>query len=173
MEQRKKFIDSLRKIKASGRMTIFLTHLRLLKGSEYDLDMENGDTLYIPQKNSVVNVVGAVMTQGTLIYSEKMGYQSYIEESGGYSRYADTDNTFVLKVDGSARKLSKSFLNWGASRERWELAGFGEELKSIEPGDTIIVPEKVDRIAWLREIKDFTQILMNTAVTAGVFKALF
>jgi len=35
------------------------------------------------------------------------------------------------------------------------------------------VPEKVDRIAWLREIKDITQILMNTAVTAGVFKALF
>ena len=35
------------------------------------------------------------------------------------------------------------------------------------------MPEKVDRIAWLREIKDITRILMNTAVTAGVFKALF
>ena len=71
------------------------------------------------------------------------------------------------------RKLARGFMSWSMSRERWELAGYGEDIRSIEPGDTIIVPEKVDRIAWLREIKDITRILMNTAVTAGVFKALF
>ena len=173
MEQRQKFVESLRKIKATGRMTIYLAHLRLLKGSEYDIDLEEGDKLLIPEKNSVVNVVGAVMTQGTHIYSERMGYQDYVGESGGYSRYADTDNIFVLKVDGSARKLARGFLDWSAPRNRWELAGYGSEVRQIEPGDTIVVPEKVDRIAWLREVKDFTQILMNTAVVAGVFKALY
>jgi protein involved in polysaccharide export with SLBB domain len=172
-EQRKKFIDSLRKIKATGRMTIFLSHLRLLKGSEYDIELENGDTLMIPKKNNIVNVVGSVMTQGTLLHSEKLDYNDYINESGGYARYADVDNTFVLKVDGSARKLARGFLNWSNQRDRWELASFGESPRTIEPGDTIIVPERVDRIAWLREIKDITQILMNAAVTAGVFKALF
>jgi len=30
------------------------------------------------------------------------------------------------------------------------------------------VPEKLERIAWLREVKDITQILMQMAVTAGV-----
>jgi hypothetical protein len=43
----------------------------------------------------------------------------------------------------------------------------------LEPGDSIVVPEKLDRIAWMREIKDITQILFQVAVSAGVVVALF
>jgi len=173
LEQKRQFVAYLRGLKANGRMTIKLAHLRLLKGSEFDIEMEDGDALYLPQKNNVINVAGSVMTQGSYIYAEKMEYEDYIDLTGGYAKYADRDNVFVLKVDGSARKLAKGFFNWIPSRNRWEVAGFDEEEKGIEPGDTIIVPEKIGRIAWLREVKDITQILMNTAVTAGVFKALF
>jgi protein involved in polysaccharide export with SLBB domain len=173
MEQRLKFIDSLRKLKATGRMTIYMAHLRLLKGSEYDLELEDRDTLSLPQKNNVVNVVGSVMTQGSYIYADRMNYKDYIELSGGYAGFADTDNVFVLKVDGSARKLTSGLFNWSSSRNRWEIAGAGEEIKTIEPGDTIVVPEKVERIAWMRNIRDITQILMNTAVSAGVLINLF
>lgn len=173
LEQRQKFVGTLRNLKANGRMTIYLAHLRLLKGSEYDIELEEGDTLFIPQKNSVVNVVGAVMTQGSYIHSDRMGYQDYIRETGGYARYADQENVFVMKVDGSARKLARGLLDWSEPRQRWEVAGFGEPVSAIEPGDTIVVPEKVERIAWLREIRDITQILMNTAVTAGVIFKLW
>jgi len=93
--------------------------------------------------------------------------------TGGYTSYADSNNTFVLKVDGSARKLARGMLGWNAGKSRWELASFGEPVKEIEPGDTIIVPEKVERIAWLREIRDITQILMQLAVTAAVTIKLF
>ena len=43
----------------------------------------------------------------------------------------------------------------------------------MEPGDTVVVPQKLDRIAWLREVKDFTQILYQIAVTAGVLIVAF
>ena len=148
----------------TGRMTIYLTNLRLLKGSDYDIELEEGDTLTVPRKNNVVTVMGAVMMQGSYIYSDRMSYQDYINDAGGYSRYADEGKTFVLKVDGTARKLASGLLNWSPSRERWELAAFGEEYKTIEPGDTIVVPESVERIAWLREVRDITQILMNTEI---------
>jgi protein involved in polysaccharide export with SLBB domain len=173
MEQKQKFIESLKKLKATGRMTIRLAHPRLLKGSEYDIELEDGDTLYITMKNNVVNVVGAVLSQGSFIYQDKLNYKDYIEMSGRYSRYADTDNVYVLKVDGSARRLAKGFINWNPFKYRWEMTAFGEEIKEIEPGDTIVVPEKLERIAWLREIKDITQILMQMAVTAGVVVNLF
>ena len=173
LEQKKHFVAYLRGLKATGRMTIKLAHLRLLKGSEYDIELEDGDTLFIPPSNNVVSVAGSVMSQGSFIYSNRMDYQDYIGLTGGYAKYADTDNIFVLKVDGSARKLSSGFFNWSSARDRWEVAGFQQEVRTIEPGDTIVVPEKVEKIAWLREIKDITQILMNSAVTAGVFKALF
>ena len=85
-------------------MTIKLANIRLLKGSEYDIELEDGDSLFIPEKNSVVNVTGSVMAQGSYVFSEKADYMDYINMSGGYSDYADESNVFVLKVDGSARK---------------------------------------------------------------------
>ena len=163
----------MRKLKATGRMTIRLAHLRLLKGSEYDIELEDGDSLFIPLKNNVVNVAGAVMAHSSLVYSDKLEWKDYIEMSGSYSRYADTDNVYVLKVDGSARKLSTGIVNWNPFKTRWEMTAFGEEIKEIEAGDTIIVSEKLERIAWLREIKDITQIIMQTAITAGVVLILF
>jgi polysaccharide export outer membrane protein len=173
MEQKQKFVESLRRLKATGRMTIHLAHLRLLKGSEYDIELEDRDTLFLPQKNSVVSVAGSVMTQGSYVYSDRLNYKDYIDQSGGYTNFADTDNVFVLKLDGTARKLVRGFFNWSAAQNRWEIGGVGEEVKEIEPGDTIVVPEKVDRIAWMRNIRDITQILMNTAVSAGVLITLF
>lgn len=173
MEAQQKFIAAIRNQKATGRLVIQLAHLRLLKGSEYDIELEDGDSLYIPPMKSVVNVIGSVMSQGSFVYAEKLGYQDYVGMSGGYSRFADTDNVYVLKVDGSARKLSRGLFAWNDGKSRWEVSAFGEKIRDIEPGDTIIVPEKLDRIAWLREIKDITQILMQLAVTAGVVIELF
>jgi len=43
----------------------------------------------------------------------------------------------------------------------------------LDPGDTIVIPEKIEKIAWLREIKDITQILYQLAVTAGVLIVTF
>jgi len=171
--QKQKFVETIRNLKATGRMTIRLAHLRLLKGSEYDIEMENGDNLFIPQKNSTVNIMGAVMAQASYVYLDKFSFRDYINMAGGYSNYASEAETFVLKVDGSARKLNRGALSWNDNRDRWELTAFGEDLPVIEPGDTIVVPEKLDRIAWLREIRDITQVLMNMAVTAAVVIKLF
>lgn len=173
MVQKQKFVDTLKSLKAQGRMTIRLANLRLLKGSEYDIELEDGDRLHIPQRNNVVNVMGSVMAQASYIYLDQFTYKDYVGMAGGYSRYADESATFVLKVDGSAKKLGKGFIGWNDNQSRWELTAFGEKIKEIEPGDVIVVPEQFERIAWLREIRDITQIIMNTAVVAAVVVKLF
>jgi hypothetical protein len=43
----------------------------------------------------------------------------------------------------------------------------------MDPGDTILVPEKYERIYWAREIKDWTQIIFQLALAAGVLAALY
>ena len=166
IQQKRAFIESLRNLKATGRMTVRLAHVRLLKGSPFDIEMEDGDALYIPMNNRVVNVMGAVMSNASLVYVETLKPGDYIDMAGGYTRYADDGNTYVLKVDGSARRIPGR-INWNWNRQRWEMGAFGEETQSVEPGDTIVVPEKLERIAWLREIKDITQIVANIAVAAG------
>ena len=173
LEQKRKFIESLRQTRAVGRMSIRLAHLRLLKNSPYDIELEDSDTLTIPVKRSEVNVVGSVMSQGSFIFSESLSYKDYLAMAGGYARYADEKNVYVLKVDGSARKLANGLVSWNLTKDRWEMNGFGDNIKELEPGDTIVVPEKLDRTAWMREIKDITQILYQIAVTAGVLIVAF
>ncbi|MEW6602755.1 MAG: SLBB domain-containing protein, partial [Nitrospirota bacterium] len=173
LQNRQKFIDSLKNFKATGRMTIRLAHLRLLKGSKYDVELENGDIIHVPVQSSVINVVGAVMSQGSFLYAGQLDHKDYVEMAGGYTRFADRDNVYVLKVDGSARKLYTGIINWNNTKGRWETGAFGEKEQVIEAGDTIVVPEILEHIAWLRETKDLTQILYQIAVTAGVAVVLF
>jgi len=173
LAQKQKFIANLYQLKAKGRVSINLSNLRLLKGSEYDIELEDNDSLYIPQKSSAVNVSGAVMSQGSYLYNTKLDVDDYISMAGGYTRYADSDNSYILKVDGSARRVSSGFMNWNINKSRWELTAFGEKIMDIEPGDMIVVPEKMERIAWLREVRDITQILMQMAVTAGIAIQMF
>lgn len=173
LQQKKAFLDSLRTMQATGRMTIRLAHVRLMRGSEYDIELEDGDLLHVPMRPSSVNVMGAVMSNSSFVYAGKATYKDYIEMAGGFSEYADEDKVYVLKADGSAKKLSRGWINWSDSRSRWEAAGFETESRGMEPGDTIIVPEKLDRVVWLREIKDITQILMQMAVVAGVVINMF
>ncbi len=168
LQQKQAFIESLKKLKSTGRMTVRVSHLRLLKGSEFDIELENGDSLYVPMNNRVVNVMGAVMSNASLVYADKAGSKDYVRMAGGYSRYADIKNTYVLKVDGSAKKLAGGSINWSGSNERWELAGFDGGDRDIESGDTIVVPEKLERIAWLREIKDIAQIFASMATATGI-----
>lgn len=174
IEHRKALVEKMKSVEAKGRMTIRLAHLRLLKGSELDIELEDGDSLFIPERSSVVSVMGAVMGQGSYVFSEKADYLDYVNMSGGFSEYADSRNVFILKVDGSARKAYRGLIKWNERNERLEMSAFSAiEEHYIEPGDIIVVPEKVGRIAWLREIRDITQILMNTAVVAGVIIKLF
>ena len=156
MQAKTKFVESIRKLKANGRVFIKLKTIKKLENSDYDIEMEEGDSIVIPAKSSVINVSGAVMAQGSYVYSAR-NFKNYVNMAGGYAEYADKRRTFILKADGSAIK-AKNCLFY---------------ITDVEPGDTVVVPEKFSRVAWLRGIRDITQILMNVALTAGVVIKVF
>ncbi len=168
-----RLVDALKKTEVTGRMTVRLANIRLLKGSEYDIELEDNDILFIPTRLDAVNVSGAVLSQGSYIYLDKLNYSDYIDRAGGYSKFADSKNIFVLKVDGSAARIQGGFFNWSSSRDRWEVNGFDDEVKTIEPGDTIVVPEKLQATAWLRGLRDVTQILAQVGIFASSINYLF
>jgi len=43
----------------------------------------------------------------------------------------------------------------------------------VEPGDSILVPEKLVQTRFMKDVKDITQILYQIAVTAGVLLVVF
>jgi len=173
LQQKQNLIESLKKLKTTGRMPIKISNLRLLKGSEYDIKLETGDSLYIPEKFNAVYVAGAVKSQSSFLYSDGLDYKDYIGMAGGYTKYADKGNIFILKVNGRAKKADMGILNWNPAQSRWELTAFSEKTNKIEPGDTIVVPEKLEHITWLREVEDITRILTQVAIITGVPIVLF
>ena len=156
MDAKTKFVNSLRNLKANGRIYIKFTTIEKLENSDYDIEMNEEDTIFIPSKPSVINISGAVMAQGSYIYAAR-NFTDYVNMAGGYSEHANKGKIFILKADGSAKKAKKCIF-------------FSTK---VEPGDTIVVPEKFSRIAWLRGIKDITQILANMALTAGIVIKVF
>jgi hypothetical protein len=43
----------------------------------------------------------------------------------------------------------------------------------VEPGDSILVPEKLFQSRFMKDFKDITQILYQIAVSAGVLIVVF
>jgi hypothetical protein len=64
-----------------------------------------------------------------------------------------------------SRQQSSFGMHWSDEARRWSFGSFSSY--PLEPGDALVVPQKIERIAWLREIKDITTIISQIALTAG------
>jgi hypothetical protein len=165
-KQGKDLIEKLRTVKASGRMVIALDQPEALRKSPSDIELAEGDSLFIPPNPQSVQIIGAVFNQTAFVYNKGKNIESYVNLAGGYTESADKKRLYVFKADGTAVKP-----------EGGNMFLFGEDSyrtgKDLESGDTIVVPEKLEKTAWLREVKDITQILYQIAVTAGVILVAF
>ena len=160
LEQRRALISKLRLAEAKGRLSIVLDDLDRFEGSPYDIVLEDEDMIIVPEKPQHIQVIGSVYNQTAFVYDPQGTVSTYISKAGGLTRDADKNEMYILKVDGSA--VSKR-----------AAGGFFSSWEVLDPGDTIVIPEKIEKIAWLREIKDITQILYQLAVTAGVLIVTF
>jgi len=171
IEQKKAFLNKLKGVRATGRVSIALKDPVQFKKTSFDIELEEGDSLSIPTNPSTVQVIGAVFNQTAFVFDKDKNFWNYVDLAGGYTDSADEDNEYILKVDGTAVKPSSSGfmgMSWSKNSNRWEFASH-----EVEPGDTLVVPEELEKISWMREIKDVTQILFQIAVAAGVVIAAF
>ena len=165
----KELLTKLRTAKVEGRVVIRLSQMEKFKGSEYDVELEDGDKLVIPERPGVVNVVGEVYNPTALLYEESRTVAYYLSKVGGPTDEADNKHLSVVRADGSVISMSQKKLTsvaWDSENKRWF---FGDFMSvSLNPGDTIVVPRKMDRYAWLRNTRDITQVMFQIAVAAGV-----
>lgn len=169
IRQSKELVAKMKTVQATGRMVLEIDSPENLRKTIYDIELENGDTLFVPENPQSLQTLGAVFNQTAFVFDHTKGLQDYIEMAGGYTESADKDRVFVLKVNGSAVRPRESSL-FLFPRSSY-VTRDGKPL--LEPGDSIVVPEKLDRTAWLREFKDITQIIFQIAVSTGIVVALF
>jgi polysaccharide export outer membrane protein len=171
--QRRELITRLRAAAATGRIVIKLMDLDKFRGSEYDLELEDGDSLHIPMTPSSVMVMGRVYNPNAIIYVRGKPLEYYLNKVGGPAENADKKRIYLVKADGSVLSRTQSGFwgfRWDGESHRWTHGGF--MASRMDPGDTILVPEKYERIYWGKELKDWTQIIFQIALAAGVIGAL-
>ncbi|MFZ5772249.1 MAG: SLBB domain-containing protein [Thermodesulfobacteriota bacterium] len=154
-------ITRLRGIEASGRVSIQLADLQTLRESPFNLVLENGDRLHIPKQMEFVSAVGAVYNPNSFLYQSDFTVKDYLGRAGGPVKNADENYTYVLKANGEVASNAQQGMFFNDF----------EELR-LMPGDTIVVPEKLDRIPVLMLSRDIADILFKIATTAGVALAL-
>lgn len=169
-EQQKALVASMRSVKAKGRVSVKFDNPDKLKGTPGDIELMDGDVIAIPQTPSAVSVIGSVYNQTAFLYRPDASTKDYISLAGGMTKEADAAEIFILKVDGTAvgRHQQSNLFNMHWNPKTMRLESGTHVAVMLDPGDTIVVPPQVEKISWLRDIKDVTQVLYQIAVTAGV-----
>lgn len=155
LDNLQKGVERLKSLRAEGRVVIALDSGEELKTGDYDLILEGGDELEIPIRPSVVIVLGQVYNPNSFVYQSGQDVGWYLDKTGGPVNDAETSEMYLVRADGTVFS-------------RQQTSFFASFLSAdLDAGDTLVVPQKLERVAWMREIKDWTQIMANIALTAG------
>ena len=143
---------------ALGRLVVDLEGI--LSGEVEDIVLEDGDKIHIPRLQRTVTVIGEVFAPNAHFFSDDLSLDDYLRKSGGLNEYADRDNIYLIKSNGSI--ISPSGL--GGS-------GFFRAGNSLEPGDTVVVPLMVTPFSTIKATTEITQIIYQMALAAAAINS--
>lgn len=177
-EQMKAQIERLKTLRSQGRVALGMATntlhtcaaqvddvqcLQNLQESIPALPLEDGDAFMVPSLPSFVAASGSVINENVFIFKPGQTVGDIIQ-AAGLNEDADMRESFVLRADGSilARRGAGLFSNF--------------DNTTIMPGDTVVVPPKIDRENTynfaIRSLKDWTQILSNLGIGAAAINTL-
>ena len=111
-------------------------------GSEqWDVVLQDGDHLIIPQQNNTVSINGEVLYPNTVTYKDGASLDYYIDQAGGYGEKARKKRVFAIQMNGTVTRVKLA--------------------KDILPGCEIIVPMKKER-----KRMTFSEIMSLGSITA-------
>ncbi|MCU1251392.1 MAG: Capsular polysaccharide export system protein KpsC [Edaphobacter sp.] len=157
--QSQNVINSLRQVRATGRIVLELPPDSHDVSQLPDLPLEDGDRFIVPRVPSTVSVDGAVYNQNSFVYDPSRRVGSYIQLAGGANRDADKNRAYVIRASGSV--LSKQYSS--------SLRGNSFDSLHIYPGDTVVIPLNLTKGNTLRTVVSIAQIVgqLGIAIAAG------
>ena len=159
-ENQQALLARLRQIRPIGRIVLELPEEAQIANLP-DLPLEDGDRFLVPSQPSMVSVFGSVYTESSFIYRPEKRVADYLSQAGGPTKSADEGSIYVLRADGSVKsKQQTGFFTASLERSR------------LMPGDSIVVPEELDRTTITRALKDISQIFYQFGLGAAAVKVI-
>ena len=147
-------ITQIRSTQATGRLVIRLGDL-LAGDAALDIEMQHGDRLMVPVRSQSVTVIGEVYYPASHLHELGLSRDDYLQKSGGTTARAEEKRIFVVRPSGEVVADTGS---------RWFRGAGGSAMM---PGDTIVVPQDVDRVAPMLRWTSVTQVLYQLALAAA------
>jgi len=155
-------LGRLRQMRATGRIVLEFRAGSSGLDALPDIALEDGDRFVVPPVPASVNVVGAVYDQNSFLYANGRRSGTYLHLAGGPNRDADRKHVFIIRADGSV-----------ISREA-ENGIWGNEFDNLRmnPGDTIVVPNKTFKPSVLGGIFEWSQLFSQFALGAAALSVI-
>jgi protein involved in polysaccharide export with SLBB domain len=145
----------IRKIETSANPTrVVVDFKRVFSGIEGAVDpvLFGGDEVNVPSQRDQVVVIGAVSKPGIVPFVAEQPPEYFVDAAGGYSRLADPGAIVVVQAQyGSRIPIA--------------------DVKSVERGDTIVVPFREDR-NWLASMQTANALITSVAGLVLTFIAV-
>ena len=149
----------IEEIEGEGRLVINLDEA-LSFNNEFDIQLEDGDALIIPQATNIINIIGEVRNPNVVNYSDSLNTDDYLNLAGGLSQRADSGEIYIIRANGSIISLKQAYFSLGLSRPKFQ------------PGDTLVVPIKQNYQNPLPLWSQVTQIVYQSIVSLAAVKGL-
>jgi len=152
VEQYQVTLQKLQNAPPQGRMVVHISNnVKHWMNTSSDVQVRAGDTIHIPKKPGVVLVDGSVYNPTGVTFKPGKSAGWYLNQAGGPTETANKKGVFVVRADGSVAGGPSGFFGGGA------------ESVAMQPGDMVVVPEKIFTIsrAW-----------QNTAIAAQIVTAI-
>ncbi|WP_254894831.1 SLBB domain-containing protein [Chromobacterium violaceum] len=159
LDRQRQLVTQMRTVKAEGRIVLEMKDARAGVEELPDLLLQDGDQIEVPRKPGIVNVLGAVYQNSAFIYQPHRKLDQYLKLAGGVVENGDASSIYVIRADGTIDK-----------NKGWAFGFDGRD--HVNPGDTIVVPEKVSSGSWAQAIKEWTTILYQFGLGAAALKVL-
>jgi protein involved in polysaccharide export with SLBB domain len=158
-QQQAEVLQRLKSQPASGRLVIHISSdINSWANTPADIEMHTGDVLTVPKRPGFVLVSGQVYNASAITYVPDKDAGWYLRRAGGTNDVANRKEIFVVRANGSV-----------IGRRSGEWYGANVLGTRLEPGDVIVVPQKIigGSLFW-RNLLTVAQISSSIAITAAV-----
>ena len=156
-------ISHLRGVRATGRVSLPVRPSDQKLSDFPNMLMEDSDRVMIPHTPSTVSVVGNVYNPGSFIFDPHITSGTYLDMAGKGKPQSDLHHAFVLRANGvvvAANNVNGLFTGTKFDRLR------------LYPGDQIVVPYKLPTGAFVRGLRDWSQIASQMALLGAAIAVI-
>jgi protein involved in polysaccharide export with SLBB domain len=159
VQQQKAVVERLRNQPPVGRLVIRINaDIASWEGTPADIEMRRGDVLTVPKKPGFVLVSGQVYNASAITFVPGKTAGWYLKRAGGSTEGGNMKEVLVIRANG---------LVVGRRSGEWFEPGVLET--KLEPGDVVVVPQKVfGGSAVLRNLFASAQVLSSVGFAAAL-----